>query len=447
MPSGTPILGKTDLLSQETELVATYWDYKNNKKKPEQVHYRSGTKYYWLCPKCGKSYLARVVDRVVRTTPLCNDCAGWKSKKSNKTVRDVLKNINIVWDYANNSKRPEECSYQSSEPANWICAKCGHHYPMRIQDRVRKGDKYTCPICTNRELKIGVNDFVTVCKKKGITAYKDWDYEKNGDKRPENYFPNYEKEKFYWHCNNTTKYRPHSYRMTISARYYGQGCNICANRELLQGVNDLFTVCNDRGLDLVEDWDYENNGDKTPYNTIAGGRTEINWVCHKCGHHWTQSIHNRLRGYGCPACNTSRAEKLIQCILKKWKIPFKIEYSFTDNITPYPFDFYIPSQRILIEYDGIQHFKPIPFFNKSIPFRERVRRDNVKNACTFNEGYSLLRIPYIYAPEDNKEDIAKLIADFIKTKKIPQEIIDFYAKYEFSNYAPLARKWNETTGD
>lgn len=32
------------------------------------------------------------------------------------------------------------------------------------------------------------------------------------------------------------------------------------------------------------------------------------------------------------------------------------------NINELPFDFYLPNQNLLIEYDGIQHFKPINFF-------------------------------------------------------------------------------------
>jgi len=37
-----------------------------------------------------------------------------------------------------------------------------------------------------------------------------------------------------------------------------------------------------------------------------------------------------------------------------------------------------------------------------------------------------------------------MIKDFIETRKIPQEIIDFYEQYkENNNYAEIARKINE----
>jgi len=32
------------------------------------------------------------------------------------------------------------------------------------------------------------------------------------------------------------------------------------------------------------------------------------------------------------------------------------------NKLPLPFDFYLPNENICIEYDGIQHFKPIDYF-------------------------------------------------------------------------------------
>lgn len=438
--------GRSDnTLAKRFPDVAKYWDEKSNYPlKASDISGTSHDKAWFICPKCHESYQAEIANRINRKYPECNECQGKAPRKGKTDLKAVFPKIAKWWDYkANYPKKPEQFLPYSNKDAYWICDTCGKTYKMGIEDRVLKGENYHgCKYCKSRELD---NDNNLLVRYPEIVKY--WDYERNGDDRPEYHFPNTD-DKAWFHCYNK-KFRPHSFYAPIQSvvqnlkKSNKPGCNVCSLTVLVSGINDLATVCQDRGLDLLEDWDYENNGDKTPNNTKAGGLIEINWVCHICGHKWKRTVHERLRGYGCPACNTSRAERLIQCILKKWKIPFKIEYSFTDNITSYPFDFYIPSQRILIEYDGIQHFKSIPFFNRSIPFRERVRRDNIKNVCAFNEGYSLLRIPYIYAPEDNKEDIAKLTADFIKTKKIPQEPIDFYARYEFSNYAVLAKKWNE----
>ena len=48
MPSGTPIVGKNDLLSQFPNIVRE-WDYeKNYPLRPEQFVKGSGKKVYWL---------------------------------------------------------------------------------------------------------------------------------------------------------------------------------------------------------------------------------------------------------------------------------------------------------------------------------------------------------------------------------------------------------------
>lgn len=452
MPSGIPIKGENDLLSQYPNLVAKFWDFKNNTNQPCDVRYTSGKKCYWICPKCHNSYLAKVCDRIVRKSDLCNECAGYKSIKTNKTLKEVYPKIVKYWDYDANKKGPEQYAPQSNKIVNWICRDCGYHYSMQIQSRVLKGNKYTCPVCTHRVLKQGVNDLVTVCNEKGFSFYKDWDYEKNGDKRPESYFPQSE-EKVWWVCHNN-KYRPHSFYASISSRYnnalaYGEigrfginGCNICYNRVLVQGINDFVTICKDEGLDLLDDWDFEANGDLLPQNVTVGCTKEVNWKCHICGHKWKRSVHDRIKGYGCSVCITSKNEKLIHSLLNKWNLDVRHEYPLTTLGEDFYYDFFVYNKRVFIEYDGAQHFKVLPWFDKSTPFKERIRHDNVKNSFAFQNNIPLLRIPYIYNFDKNKTDIARLLKEFIHTRKIPQEIIDFYKQYEFSNYAELASKWN-----
>lgn len=59
-------------------------------------------------------------------------------------------------------------------------------------------------------------------------------------------------------------------------------------------------------------------------------------------------------------------------------------------------DFYIKSRKIIIEFDGEQHYRNIGFIQKSYEkFVDQVNRDNcLENYCTENE-ITLLRIPWI----------------------------------------------------
>lgn len=66
---------------------------------------------------------------------------------------------------------------------------------------------------------------------------------------------------------------------------------------------------------------------------------------------------------GCRACKQSRGEDYIYAFLKNKGIKFVQQKRFKGlkDIKPLSFDFYIPSYRVLIEYQGEQHFHPKTF--------------------------------------------------------------------------------------
>lgn len=117
--------------------------------------------------------------------------------------------------------------------------------------------------------------------------------------------------------------------------------------------------------------------------------------CEK-GHEYTVSFHNFKAGYRCPMCNSSKGEKVIEDILKKYGIVYLCEYKFDDckYKSKLPFDFYIPSLNTCIEYDGIQHFVPIEHFGGKNKFRQTNIRDKIKTDYCLNKGITLIRIPY-----------------------------------------------------
>lgn len=100
---------------------------------------------------------------------------------------------------------------------------------------------------------------------------------------------------------------------------------------------------------------------------------------------------------GCPKCSVSHGHTEIRIILENFNISFVEEYRFDNcrSIYPLPFDFYIPSKNLLIEFDGIQHFRPIPVFGD---FKIIKSHDKIKNKYASDNGLVLLRIKY-----DNSE--------------------------------------------
>lgn len=58
------------------------------------------------------------------------------------------------------------------------------------------------------------------------------------------------------------------------------------------------------------------------------------------------------------------------------------------------YDFFLPDYKILIEYDGIQHFKPVKKFGGYKTFNKRKSTDYYKNRLALKHGYTLYRIKY-----------------------------------------------------
>lgn len=102
----------------------------------------------------------------------------------------------------------------------------------------------------------------------------------------------------------------------------------------------------------------------------------------------------------CPFCsNNSIGELKISDFLKKKNIFHITQYRFNDcrNILSLPFDFAIFEEdklKILIEYDGKQHFIPNEFFGGEIGFERTKQNDSIKNQYCKDNNIPFYRIPY-----------------------------------------------------
>lgn len=125
-------------------------------------------------------------------------------------------------------------------------------------------------------------------------------------------------------------------------------------------------------------------------------RTPIKHRCKIDGFVWSTFPYSVLQGCGCPKCNSSKGERKIDLFLNNLGISYIFQKTFEDCRDTYtlPFDFYLPSYNACIEYDGIQHFKPIQFFGGEESLEKQKRHDEIKNNYCKENGIDLLRIPY-----------------------------------------------------
>lgn len=127
----------------------------------------------------------------------------------------------------------------------------------------------------------------------------------------------------------------------------------------------------------------------------------IIWECEcSCGNTSYVSTSNLTRPsestISC-GCAKSKGEEKIIATLIQAQIPFITQKRFETCIFPETnrqlvFDFYLPEQNILIEYDGEQHFHEV--CNDRYGYQGIVARDNFKNLWCKENNILLIRIPY-----------------------------------------------------
>lgn len=153
-----------------------------------------------------------------------------------------------------------------------------------------------------------------------------------------------------------------------------------------------------------------------------GTHVKAKFMCTLCNQCFYSEPNSVLRISGCPYCRKSKGELFIESFLKHKKICFVKQKTFEDcrNTRPLPFDFYLPDKNILIEYDGIQHYKPIEFFGGEASFKKRKYLDNIKNEFSISSNIPLIRIPYkvnLSLVEDILLDVVSISSYDIKNYK------------------------------
>ena len=118
-------------------------------------------------------------------------------------------------------------------------------------------------------------------------------------------------------------------------------------------------------------------------------------IRHNCGLVFSRKPVDFLKSRGCPHCygNRSVGEKRIEEFLIINCFEYEAQKHFSD-LGRFSYDFYIPSLRTLIEYQGEQHYKPVEIFGGKEQFIFQQKSDKIKKDYAEKNNYHLLEIPY-----------------------------------------------------
>lgn len=189
-----------------------------------------------------------------------------------------------------------------------------------------------------------------------------------------------------------------------ASHLFGSGCPECA--KLRQGPTSKTTE------QFIEDAK-KVHGDKYDYSkTIyTNNITAVTIICPKHGEFQQKpSIH--LRGSGCPKCKSSKKELFIKELLENLNIDFRYQKKITYQKLNMRVDFYLElnNKKLIIEYNGEQHYKSIKFFGGDAQFEKQQRRDQLlREYCNINN-ITLIEIKYT----SSKDEITNFIKNLIQ---------------------------------
>lgn len=138
-------------------------------------------------------------------------------------------------------------------------------------------------------------------------------------------------------------------------------------------------------------------GEYVPISEYKSNGLKVDMKHKPCGNIYSVKVNNFLEGNRCPYCKSSNGEINMLKYFKDNDIEFYREKTFDGllgNRNPLKFDFYLPKYNLLIEFQGIQHYKPVEFFGGEVSFKSQKMRDNRKREYTRKHNYNYIEIPF-----------------------------------------------------
>lgn len=252
----------------------------------------------------------------------------------------------------------------------------------------------------------------------------------NGDYTVEPPYVNNKTKMTFTHkkCGTTFEMKPNAFLS-------GQRCPMCSRKSSTKKR----TKTQEQFVQEVDDC--YGKGQYTVLGTYVNADTPILVRHNVCGNEYEARPADLIRGHGCQKCaykvravkignahrgkhnhnktlagKQSSGEAIIKDVLTNhYSLQEKQDFIYGYKVSALRykkelhFDFWIPSQRVAIEYDGVQHYKPVKHFGGEKRYEVIKYRDQLKDQYCKENNIKLIRIPY------TMKDESKIIQELDKT--------------------------------
>lgn len=278
--------GFNDLKSLYPEVVKEFHPTLN-KILPTEVLGSSTQKFWWVCSK-GHEWETKLNLRT-KTNSKCPTCSGKRILEGFNDLTTTHPHLLKEWD-KNNNLLPTSISASSKRKIKWVCDK-EHKWEAQVINRSRLQKPSGCPVCVNQKIVPGVNDLQTSHPQ----VAEAWDTVRNVLSPTEVGAGN--KTKIWW----VEPVCGHTYELNIDKKVKAKNCQVCINRIVVPGVNDLATI----NPQLAKEWHPTKN--TVNVNLVTSGNSNrVWWMCSK-DHEWEATPNDRnIYDTKCPYCSNQK---------------------------------------------------------------------------------------------------------------------------------------------
>ena len=283
-----------------------------------------------------------------------------------------------------------------------ICPKHGSFWQSLYQHSDRGN---SCPNCIKDVYKLTTSDFIAKAK---IIHNDKYIYDK-------------------------VDYKTNAYKVKIICPEHGEFIQRAASHLAGNKCIGCFQKENRLSTEEFINKAKEVHGDNYDYSKVMyyQNKKAVEIICPKHGSFWQLPNTHISSKAGCRFCLESKGERAVESFLKKHGINYIREYRIIPHA--YRYDFYLTDFNIYIEFNGIQHYKPIDLFGGIKELEKSKKRDLIKRLLVCKKKGKLITLTYLNLTNDSVESIMikrlksiYLGSDIMKTIPSFKNLIDSF---------------------